>query len=244
MAITEINNKINHDILLSKRRAKREMAKKGFVNVDGIIMQYNPMTSTFIAVDNEDVIQYFNWIIGTHWQTLNPGNIIEYLQKELPKITKNDLNRFTSYIEQSQVTINEELINDLMKKAIQDNELYKNTNGDFKGKLNLQAELTVLTNNDIYSDGNYRLFKFKDGNFKRVTADDVLELFRSTIGTEDTRLVLHYVKNHWRTYVDSLTDISVLYRLAKEKQFKEDTLKESEDGYNKVLSIISSYGGK
>lgn len=244
MSITEINNNINHEILLSKRRAKREMTKKGFVNVDGNIMQYNPVSTTFIAVNNEDLIHYFNWIIGNHWQTLTPGNIIDYLKNELPKISKIELNQFNSYIQQSKVTINEELITDLLEKAIQENDIYKNTKVDFKGKLNLQSELTVLRNNDIYSDGKSALFKMEDGTFKAVKSDKVFELLRKTIGTEDTKLVLFYVKNQWKIYVKNLTNISRLYKLIKEKEVKEYTLKESEPGYKNVLSIIANYGGK
>ena len=244
ITITDINDKIKHDITLAKRRAKREMTKKGFVNVDGTIMQYNPGVTGFIDVNNVEVVNYFNWIIGTSWQTLTPGNIIDYLKAELPKLTKKDISDFAAYVQQSQVVINEELIQDLMKEAIKDNDLYKNINADFKGKLNLQSELMVLRNNDIYSGGNMRLYHLKDGKFERFTAHDVLGLFRSTIGTENTKLVMQYVKNNFGTYSDNLTNVKVLLRLLKQKNKKESTLKSTEPGYNEVLSIIASYGGK
>lgn len=243
-AITQINDKINHDILLAKRRAKREMTKKGFVNVDGTIMQYNPMTTGFVEVNNLDAEDYFNWIIGTSWQTLMPGDIIKYLQSELPNLAPKDVEDFTKYITQSQVIINEEAIQDLTKKAIQDNELYKNTKADFKGKLNLQSELIVLRNNDIYTDGDFKLYRLKDGKFERYTIHDVLGLFRSAIGTEDTRLVMQYVKNHWKSYIDNLTNIKSLLFLLKQKEIKETTMQDAKPGFETVMQIIASYGGK
>ena len=100
-----------------------------------------------------------------------------------------------------------------MKEAIKDNDLYKNINADFKGKLNLQSELMVLRNNDIYSDGKFALFKLTDGAFERVTAKDVYHLLRNNIGTENTKLVLQYVKNHWWSYIDNLTNVKKLYNL-------------------------------
>ena len=244
MDITQINDSINHDILLSKRRAKREMTKKGFVTVDGNLMQYNPMMTKFIPVNNEDLIQYFNWIIGTSWQTLSPGNIIVYLKEQLPNFTEKDINNFTAYVEQSQLVIDEDLIQELMKKAIADNEVYKNTKADFKGKLNLQTELIVLRNNDIYSDGDWKLFKLEDGDFTRIKANGLLTLFRQTIGTENTKLVLQYVKNHWQSYVDSLTNVNKLTKLLMQKNRKENTLTECKPGYDEVMKIISNYGGK
>ena len=69
---------------------------------------------------------------------MSPGNIIDYLKSELPKLTKDDVNNFIAYVQQSQITINEELINDLMKESIQNNELYKNTNVDFLRIVNTQ----------------------------------------------------------------------------------------------------------
>lgn len=242
--ITQINDKINHDITLAKRRAKREMTKKGFVNVDGTIMQYNPGAINFVKMDEMQVVDYFNSIIGTSWNTLTPGNIINYLQSELPNFTAKDVEDFTKYITQSQVVINEELIQDLTKKAIADNDLYKNTKADFKGKLNLQSELMVLRNNDIFTDGDFKLFRLKDGKFERYTIHDVLGLFRSTIGTENTKLVMQYVKNHWKSYIDSLTNVKSLLFLLHQKEIKETTMQEAEPGYNEVLKVIASYGGK
>lgn len=244
MTLTDINNKITHDITLAKRRAKREMTKKGFVNVSGEIMQYNPMTTSFIKVSDKDTVMFFNWIIGTHWGTMNPGNIIDYLKEQLPNLAASDVNNFTSYVKQSQIVINENKIQELMTNAIADNEVFTNKDIDFKGKLNLQSELIILRNNNIFSDGDFLLFKLTDGEFKRVTADDVYQLLRKNIGTENTKLVLQYVKNHWRSYADSLTNISQLYNLLWEKQLKEDTLSQCKPGFDNVMGVISSYGGK
>ena len=244
MTIKEINNKITHDITLAKRRAKREMTKKGFVIVDDDIMQYNPMTTKFNKVNDEDAIQFFNWIIGTHWGTMSPGNIIDYLTEQLPKLTAIDVNEFVAYVEQSKVIIDEDLIQELMTKAIADNELFTNKDIDFKGKLNLQSELMILRNNNIYSDGDFALFKLTNGALERVTADNVYSLLREHIGTENTKLVLQYVKNHWRSYADSLTNVNKLYNLLKQKQLKEDTLTSCKPGYDNVMGIISNYGGK
>lgn len=244
MTVKNINDKIIHDITLAKRRAKREMTKKGFVNIDGSINQYNPVTTSFLPVFDSDVVNHFNWITGTTWNTISDVGIVEYLQEQLPKLTTNDVRDFTSYIQQNKVVINEEAIQDLMTKAIKDNEVYTNPKADFKGKLNIQSELIILRNNNIYCDGNFRLFQLKDNEFTTYSNKDVLQLFRQTIGTEDTRLVMQYVKNHWRTYSDSLTNVSELLKLLNEKKLKEETLNTCKKGYDEVMSIISNYGGK
>ena len=245
--VQTIDDTITSKFEKDHKKAVKKMAKSGFVSVDGVICQYAPGNNTFAKIGAGYCNGVYNHILhslGNYWGILTMVDVTNLLKNELPNITENDAKDFKKYLEQSKVVINEKSIKDLMKKAIQDNDTFKNQDADLKGKLNLQSELMVLRNNDIYSDGDFNLFKLEDGKFKRYTANDVFTLFRSTIGTENTKLVLQYVKNHWRTYADSLTNVKLLVDKIKEKEFKETTLNMSEPGFKNVLEIISNYGGK
>ena len=55
---------------------------------------------------------------------------------------------------------------------------------------------------------------------------------------------MQYVKNHWKSYIDNITNVKNLLFLLKQKEIKETTMQEAEPGYNEVLKVIASYGGK
>ena len=50
MSVTEINKKIIHDIELSKKRAKREMTKNGFVNAYAVPFAIETNVSTCASI--------------------------------------------------------------------------------------------------------------------------------------------------------------------------------------------------
>ena len=181
---------------------------------------------------------------GNYWNLLNPGEIIDLLQNVLPKVNQQDANDFVKYNEQSQVIINEELIQDLTKDAIDENKQLQRLDIDFTGKKDLISQITVLRNNDIFTDNQRRLYCFKDGKFLRYTSHDILGLLNSAISTSDKYFTIQEVKNHFQDYSDNLTDVTKLIELLRIKQYKEDILTDCKPGFENILKVISKYGGK
>jgi len=241
MSIKEINEKLIKSVEKDKRKSVKQMTKNGFINADDTIMRYDPNLSSFVTCNDDTVKEEFFKQIPTTWNTISEQDLMGYIKDNLTHVALSDINDFTAYLKQEEIIINEELIEDLMKEAINDNKFFKNLKADFKGKLNIQSELTILHNNDVYTDGESRFFKLKDGEFQRYTIHDVLGLFRDTIGTSDTRLVLQYVKNKWSEYNKGLTNIKTLLALVNQKKKKETILKESQSGYDKIMQIITKY---
>jgi len=239
--ITEINDKIFTNYNKEQKKAVRSITKNGFVNVDGNFMQYNPRAKEFVKVTDEFILQVLFNSMGNNWSFVSANERLETLKSELPNLTTKDVEDFKTYMQWIDVPIDSALIKELMDKAIAENELYKNTKADFKSKLNLQSELIVLRNNDIFTDNDFRLFHLKEGKLERYTVHDVLGLFRSTIGTENTKLVMQYVKNHWKSYIDSLTNVKKLLFLLKQKEEKETTMKDAKPGFEKCLKVVSKY---
>ena len=243
--VTAINDNITNNYDKDKKKTIRKMIKSGFVTVDEDICQYAP-NGVFNRVSDEYVTGIFNNIlssIGNHWNLLNQMQVIDLLQSELPNITEKDARDFGFYLEQSQVIINEELIQDLLKNAFNENKTLQR-DMDFKGKKDLVSQITVLRNNDIFTDNKRRLYKYKDGKFLRYTSNDILGVLNDAIATDDIYLVIGEIKNNFIHYNQNLTDITKLYELMRIKEYKEITLKECKPGFDKVMKIISKYGGK
>ena len=245
IAITTINDNITNIYDRDKKKTIRKMIKSGFLTIDGNICQYNP-NGTFTRLTDDYVTGVYGNIItsnGNYWDLINQMQVIELLQNELPSITKIDADNFKNYVEQSQVIINEELIQDLLKDALNENKELKR-DIDFTGKKDLVSQITVLRNNDIFTDNQRRLFKYKDGKFLRYTSNDIIGVLNDVIGTDDSYFVIGEVKNNFIHYNQNLTDVTKLVELMRIKELKESTLKNCKPGFDKVMKIISKYGGK
>ena len=243
--ITAINDNITNNYEKDKRKTIRKMIKSGFVTVDEDICQYAP-NGAFNRVSDEYVTTVFNNILtstGNYWNLLNQMQVMDLLYSELPNITFKDAEDFGFYLEQSQVIVNEELIQDLLKNAFNENKTLQR-DMDFKGKKDLVSQITVLRNNDIFTDNKRRLYKYKDGKFLRYTSNDILGVLNTAMATDDSYLVIGEIKNNFIHYNQNLTDITKLYELMRIKEYKEVTLKECKPGFDKVMKIISNYGGK
>ena len=244
--VKTINDNIITNFEKDHKKIIRRMAKSGFVSVDGVICQYSPGNNRFIKIS----AGYYNGVyhdilhsLGNYWGILTMVDVGELLKKELPNITEKDANDFKLYSEQSQVIINEELIQDLLKDALNENKELKR-DMDFTGKKDLVSQITVLRNNDIFTDNRRRLYKFKDGKFLRYNSNDIQGVLSKDIPTDDFYFVIGRVKNNFENYADNLTDVTKLIELMRIKQYKIDTMADCKPGFDKVMKIISKYGGK
>lgn len=242
MEITTINDNILKEIRKNKRRAVRQFKKGGYITIDGVINQYNPITCVFIPIADHTLVSDFKQLMGNTWNTISNIQIIDLLQNELPKLTESNVVDFKLYNEQSQVIINEELLQDLLKAALTENKQFQR-DMDFKGRKDLISQITVLRNNNIFTDNKRRLFKFKDGEFLRYTSNDIVGILNADMGTDDNHFALPQVKNHFKDYSDNLTDVTNLIKLMNAKRYKELTLKDCKPGFDEVLKIVSKFGG-
>ena len=242
--VKTINDNLVISVEKDSKRAVRKMSKQGLVTIDGVINQYNPSMVKFTPANENEILNQFYKLMDHTWGLLSPQQILQQVKMGLPSITTKDANDFARYQEQSQVVINEELIQDLLKEAIQDNKQLQNLNVDFKGKKDLVSQITVLRNNDIFTDNKRRLFKLKDGEFLRCASNDIMGILNTDIAADDISFNIHEVKNNFHTYNENLTDITKVHKLLKIKQHKIDVMTECKPGFEKVLKIIAKYGGK
>ena len=241
-----INLSIREKYDKESNKAVRKMIKMGFVTIDGELHQYNP-GGVFLKVTDAYCTDVYNNIVtgnGNYWNLLSPGEIIDLLHDLLPEVSQKDAEDFVKYNEQFKVIINEELIEDLTKKAIAENKELQRTDIDFTGKKDLISQITILRNNDIFTDNKRRLYCFKDGKLLRYTSHDILGLLNSTISTDDKYFTIQEVKNHFQDYSDNLTDVTQLVELLRIKEYKENILTDCKPGFENILKVISKYGGK
>ena len=240
--IESINDKLIDKYNKDKRKAIRILTKSGFVNVDGKLNLYDPNSSKFIEVKDSFIETKFIEILnnnGNYWDILLPYAPYESLLNELPLITKTDVLDFTLYLQWVNTPIDDDLIQELMDKAIADNNSLKSDN-DFKGKYDLVSQMLILRNNDVFSNGKV-LLKLEDGNFTVFKSDKVMELLNKEIVGNGKNIPLQLVKNNYRSYVDNLTDIKQLSKLTQMRDKKASILSETKPGYEKVLKVISKY---
>lgn len=239
-AIT-ITNKIMNNLDQDKQRIVQEFTDNGFVNIDGTINQYVPGMYTFIPIRNDDLKEMINKSIKNKWSTITDKTIINYLLNGLPQFTRNEVTNYKTYIEQYQVRINKELIDDLLKSALEDNKTFQQKDIDFKGKKDLISQLIVLRNANVFTTKDRLLFRYKDGKFERFKSNDVVGLFNDKIGTDDVKFTPQEIKNRWKDYASSLTDITKLIWEIRVRDKKESILNSYESDYKKVLKIIKQY---
>ena len=238
--VTAINDNLLNNFEKDKKKAVRNLTKMGYISIDGTISQYYPSLSSFRECTANEVERDFYRVMGNSWGLISSNNLSEMLKSELPNITKSEINNFKSYEKQSRIIINEELIQDELKKALKENEDLKNPKKKKKTNRDIISQLLILRNNDIFMS-KAKLYKYKDGKFLRYTSNDITGLFNSTIKDKDFKIIVQQVKNNWKVYCDSLTDITLLLKLLNEKLYKENTMKECKKDYENVLKLISKY---
>ena len=234
-----INETILNNLEKDKKAVSRKLTKKGFINVDGNIKRYNPLSSDFVLINQADISAAFTQLLDNTWAVIDDNAINETLTERLPKLTQKDIEDFKQYDIWVNTTIDTELIKDLMNRAIKDNSSFKSDN-DFKGKYDLVSQMLILRNNDVFSNGKV-LLKLEDDKFTPFKSDKVRELLNKEIVGNGKNIPLQLLKNNYKSYVDNLTDIKQLSELTQMRDKKASILSETKPGYEKVLKVISKY---
>lgn len=240
LEVLTISNNILDTFGKDKKKLVRQLSKMGFVVVDDVIQQYNPVTHNFGSIDDNEIMQYVNKHISNKWG-MNNSAFISMLKNELPRFHLTEISNYRTYVQQSQIIINEDLIESELKRVLSENKELQRLDTDFKGKTNLESQLSILRNHNVFSvPKRARLFRYKDNEFQRYTSHDVVGLFNDVIAIDDIIFNTHAIKNNWRIYVDNLTDVSKLVRELKTKQKKESLMNSYESDYQNVLKYIKT----
>ena len=239
MEIAEINDKITTNVTKDSKKSIRNLIKNGYATIDGVFYQYNPTLTDFERVNDSDVIAEYHRHTTNSWNIQSNAELTVLLKEALPTFTSTEVNQFKNYIRQSQIKIDNAKINRLMKSAIQENDSNK-YDKDFKGRYNLTSQILVLHNNDIFSVNRNVLVQLVDGEFKRITSEDLKSILNNAIA-DDHKIMLQEIKNNFQLYTDNLINVEELYDLIQQKQIKESVMKESKGSYEKVIKTMEKY---
>ena len=219
-----------------------EMAKNGYVNVDGIMKQYNPMTFTFVDVNDNELKQYIDYSIPNKWALFTAKSIKDSFLEQLPQLSEKEILNFTAYMKAYQTVINDNLIKTGIDTALKDYKQYDGLEVKINNGHDITNQLIVMKQNRIFTDMKlHKLFKFRAGQFQIYNLNDVLGLFRTHLAAEDVQMKTSDVQRNFRTYLTSLTDIHKIRVELRQKEKKETTLRNYESDYKTVLKLLKEY---
>ena len=225
-----------------KQELSKEMSKNGFVCVDGIISQYNPVSYDFVNVKDDVFKPFIDSCIKNKWSFLSDDNIISYLKESLPQLTAVEVMHFKEYVTQYQTEINTTILEDGLKEALKEYDQYSKLDVKIKDGRDIANQLIIMKQNHIFVNLHSRyLFKYKDGKFQIYNLNDLMGLFNTYLADEDIRIKPSDVQRNRRTYLESLTDIQYIMKEYRKNETREDTLKNYADDYKKILKLIKEY---
>jgi hypothetical protein len=226
----------------NRKELSKEMSKNGFVSVDGIIRQYNPVSYDFVDVTNDVLMQHINSCIKNRWSFISDNQIINALKEELPQLTAVEVDNFKAYMEQYQMEINTDILEDGLKEVLQEYEQYNGLEVKIKNGRDVTNQLIIMKQNHIFANLQSRyLFKYKDGKFQIYNLNDLMGLFNTYLANEDVRIKPSDVQRNRKTYLESLTDIQYIMKEYRKNETREDTLKAYAEDYKKVLKLLKEY---
>ena len=226
----------------NRKELSKEMSKNGFVSVDGIIRQYNPISYDFVNVTDDVLNTHINNCIKNRWTFLSDNQIINALKEELPQLTAAEVKNFKAYMEQYQVEINTDILEAGLKEVLQEYEQYNSLEVKIKDGRDVTNQLIIMKQNRIFANLQSRyLFKYKDGKFQIYNLNDLMGLFNTYLADEDIRIKPSDVQRNRRTYLESLTDVQYIMKEYRKNETRENTLKEYAEDYKKVLKLLKEY---
>ena len=238
--IKEINKNIVSNVDKEVKKAVKQMGKVGFVNIDGSIYRYDVGTSNFVEADPQETIKKFYNFYTPRWDIVSNARIKELLLDNVPGFTSEQIHQFNKYANAEKIIINNELIKDELKKVLDENNSYKNTNLNLKGKFDIASQLLVLRNKDIFTDGVH-LYEYKYRNFTRIHLNDLMRILNKELATNTIRFDVKMVNKYKDNYRSDLSNAKLIIRLLREKQRKETTIKDCQQSYDKVLKVVDKY---
>lgn len=240
-----ISGKICENLDQQKKQLIDDFKLNGFVNVDGALQQYNPVTYSYNTISDAELKQYITKSIQNKWSIISDNQLIKLLEKELPYLTQSEVNNYSQYIQKYKVSINEAELEMQISDAINENKETQNLNANVKGRKNLMNELQVLRNENIFVTGinsSVRvLYQYKEGIFHKITSADLVSIFNEKIGNEEIHYIPQEIKNRWNILTDNLIDITPVINTLKIKQKRDDSLSRCENDYKKVVKIVKHY---
>ena len=148
-----ISGKICENLDQQKKQLIDDFKLNGFVNVDGVLQQYNPVTYSYNTISDAELKQYITKSIQNKWSIISDNQLIKLLEKELPYLKQSEVNNYSNYIKQHKISINEAELEMQISDAINENKETQNLNANVKGRKNLMNELQVLRNENIFVTG-------------------------------------------------------------------------------------------
>lgn len=236
-----VSGKICEKLDQQKKQLIDDFKLNGFVNVDGVLQQYNPVTYSYNIISDVELKQYINKSIQNKWSILSDNQLIKLLENELPYLTQAEINHYRQYINQYKINIDEAELETRISDAINENKELQNFELDVKGKKNLLTQLQVLRNENVFVTKKYHLYQYDNGIFNRVRSSDLLKLFNNKIGNDVVQFNMQEIKNNWSNFSSNLVDITKIIVMLNSKEKKENTLRLCEDDYKKVLKIVKQY---
>ena len=240
-----VSGKICENLDQQKKQLIDDFKLNGFVNVDGALQQYNPVTYSYNTISDAELKQYINKSIQNKWSILSDNQLIKLLENELPYLKQSEVNNYSNYIQQHKISINEAELEMQISDAINENKETQNLNANVKGRKNLMNELQVLRNENIFVtgvNGKVRvLYQYKEGIFHKITSADLVSIFNDKIGNEEIHYIPQEIKNRWKILTDNLIDITPIIETLRIKQKRDDTLSICENDYKKVVKIVKQY---
>lgn len=240
-----VSGKICENLDQQKKQLIDDFRVNGFVNVDGALQQYNPVTYSYNPISDAELKQYISKSIQNKWSIISDNQLIKLLEKELPYLTQSEVNNYSQYIQKYKVSINEAELEMQITEAINENKETQNLNANVKGRKNLMNELQVLRNENIFVTGvnsSVRvLYQYKEGIFHKIASADLVSIFNDKIGNEEIHYIPQEIKNRWKILTENLIDITPVIKTLKIKQKRDDTLSRCENDYKKVVKIVKHY---
>ena len=218
------------------------MGKNGFVNVDGIMKQYNPKSYVFVDVNDNELKQYIDYLMPNKWALFTAKSIKHSVLEQLPQLSEKEILNFTAYMKAYQTIINDNMIETELDTALKDYKQYDGLEVKINNGHDITNQLILMKQNRIFTDLKVRkLFKFRAGQFQIYNLNDILGLFRSHLAAEDVQMKTSDVQRNFRTYLESLTDIHKIRVELRQKEKKETTLRNYESDYKTVLKLLKEY---
>ena len=237
-----ISRTIIDNVTENRHELINEMAKNGFVCIDGLIKQYNPTDYSFNSVTKDKLKLFIDKFVFNKWNTTSNDYIINQLIAELPQLTEITANNFKAYIKQYLKEIDTSLTETALKKVLAEYERYNNLDVKINDGRDIANQLIIMKQNQIFSDWKtMHLYKYRDGDFQIYNLNDVQGLFNSHLANEDEPIKTSDVQRNRRVYLESLTNIHDIRVELKNKKKKENTLKTCETDYKTVLKLLKEY---